>query len=358
MATSAPNGSAVTLDELIALNDEIAALARAGVPMELGLGHAGRDMPGRLGALMTRLSERTSQGESLADVLADPAQGVPSVYAAVVSAGIRSGRLPAALETVARSTRRLAETRRMVISATLYPLLVLMVAWGVVVLFVVRLAPLMLPVMEGFNAAIQVPFGLLVRCGDSAVYWGPALPLLMLAAVAHWLYHSNRTSLAMPRSGGLMLAWIPWFGPMIRSLRTAAFCDTLCSLLGQRVPVSEAIVLAAQAVGQRRLCEGAETIAKAINEGQSVDAGVMRRAGLPPLVGWILGNAKQGDAIIAALRHASEVYHRRTIRLATMIRSLLPAGLTILTGAVVAAIYVGVVFGPWLSVAYKLMEPR
>ncbi len=182
--------------------------------------------------------------------------------------------------------------------------------------------------------------------------------MLMLAAVAHWLYYSNRTTLAMPRSGGLMLAWIPWFGPMIRSLRTAAFCDTLRSLLEQGVPISEAIVLAARAVGQRRLCEGAETIAKAINEGQSVDAGVMRRAGLPPLVGWILGNAKQGDLIIAALRHASEVYHRRTIRLAAMIRSLLPAGLTIVAGVVVAAIYMGVVFGPWLSIVYELSAPR
>ena len=41
------NGSPqqVTLDQLIALNDEIAALARAGVPLDQGLLHLGRDLP-------------------------------------------------------------------------------------------------------------------------------------------------------------------------------------------------------------------------------------------------------------------------------------------------------------------------
>ena len=45
----------MTVDELLALNDEIAALVRAGVPLERGLADLGGDMPGRLGALATRL---------------------------------------------------------------------------------------------------------------------------------------------------------------------------------------------------------------------------------------------------------------------------------------------------------------
>ena len=50
-----PAGS-ITIDQLLALNEEIAALVRAGVPLERGLVVAGRDLRGRLGRIATALS--------------------------------------------------------------------------------------------------------------------------------------------------------------------------------------------------------------------------------------------------------------------------------------------------------------
>ena len=46
----------ITLDQLIALNDEIAALVRAGVPLDRGLRSLGEDLPGRLGRFARQLS--------------------------------------------------------------------------------------------------------------------------------------------------------------------------------------------------------------------------------------------------------------------------------------------------------------
>jgi len=91
----------MNLDDLIALNDEIAALVRAGVPLEMGLAELGGDLPGRLGRFATALAQRTAQGESLAQAIAGDAGQLPQAYRAVVEAGVRAGRLPAALEAVA-----------------------------------------------------------------------------------------------------------------------------------------------------------------------------------------------------------------------------------------------------------------
>ena len=41
----------ISIDELAALNDEIAALVRAGVPLDRGLLGAGGDLPGGLGRI-------------------------------------------------------------------------------------------------------------------------------------------------------------------------------------------------------------------------------------------------------------------------------------------------------------------
>src|SRR5947209_8097023 len=88
----------ITIDQFIALNDEIVALTRAGVPLERGLIDAGGDLPGRLGALSRSLGERMRQGRSLSEALAESGGAVSPVYRAVVEAGCRAGRLPVALE--------------------------------------------------------------------------------------------------------------------------------------------------------------------------------------------------------------------------------------------------------------------
>ena len=118
MASHAPR-----LDDLILLNREIAALVKAGVPLELGLRGLAGSVGTRLGQLSERLSKRLAMGQSLPDALAEEGPAVSPVYTAVMEAGLASGRLPEALESMAVSGQVLQETRRRVWLAILYPAL-------------------------------------------------------------------------------------------------------------------------------------------------------------------------------------------------------------------------------------------
>ena len=111
-ASEVPGGRTISLGHLIALNDEMAALTRAGLPLERGLRDVGRDLSGGLSAAMLRLSARMDQGEGLSEALAADKEGFPPVYRAVVEAGIRAGRLPAALESLAGFVRSYDDARR------------------------------------------------------------------------------------------------------------------------------------------------------------------------------------------------------------------------------------------------------
>src|SRR5262245_28274675 len=63
-ATSSQPHRAITLDDLVALNQEIVALARAGVPLERGLLLSRRDLRGRLGRITESLGRRLERGVS------------------------------------------------------------------------------------------------------------------------------------------------------------------------------------------------------------------------------------------------------------------------------------------------------
>ncbi len=95
-----------------------------GVPLETALVDSARDfsMPG--GKLAIEIGRRLQAGEGLTQILQSSSAVLPPVYRAVIEAGMRSGRLPAALEGLAASTRRVAQLRTLARTAIMYPLVV------------------------------------------------------------------------------------------------------------------------------------------------------------------------------------------------------------------------------------------
>src|SRR5262245_37802471 len=146
-------GGAIALNDLIALSDEMAALAKSGVPLERGLLNLGQDIPGQLGRTTRRLAERLERGDSLSQALAAEEGSFPRVYRTVVQAGLKSGHLPIALEGLAVAARRLAELRRAVGLAIIYPLVVFLLAYGLFLFFIVNLAPEIQRAYDSFQIA-------------------------------------------------------------------------------------------------------------------------------------------------------------------------------------------------------------
>ncbi|MGD0900686.1 MAG: type II secretion system F family protein [Thermoguttaceae bacterium] len=323
---SRPTPPAVTLEHLIALGDEMAALARAGVPLESGLGALGRDMPGGLGRLARTLAQRTSLGQPLVEVLDQLSPRLPKVYRAVVEVGIRTGRLPAALEALAGALRRLAETRRGVTVMLVYPLLVVALAWGLFGYFTARIAPGLAAMLDAVGARGTGVFHAMAGWGRWAWVWGPVGPAVLAIFACLWWYATTRASVAGPRASIRLLGWLPWLGPMLRWSRTAVQVEVLALLVESRVPLDESLRLAGEACGDWPL---------------------------PPLIKWLTAGGGQ-PALAAALRHASDTYRRRARQQAELARVFLPMLVTLGTGGVVTLAYGLALFWPYVKILRAL----
>ncbi len=349
---------AIRLDDLTALNDEIAALVRAGVPLEQGLGRLGDDMPGRLGAVTGQIASRLEQGQSLGEVLADPALGVPPLYRVVVEAGIRSGRLAGALESIARSARWVSECRRMVMGAALYPMLLFLIAWGSFVWFVLRIAPVVAQGMKDFNAVGQDLFAVIAGLGPTVAYWGPGVPVVVLLLGGIWWYRSAGANLLETRRSSLLLGWLPWLGRMFRWLRVAVFAEILALLVDNEVPLDQAVTLAADSSADPRMKAAAGRLAEAIRRGESAADVNWAGSDCPPLVCWLMAAGQERGVLLAALRQTVEVYRRRAMRQADFARLYVPVALTVLVGGGLTFLHALAVFGPWVSLMHALFVMR
>ncbi len=336
----APSGTvparATSLDELIALNDEIAALARAGVPIERGLAGLSCDLPGHLGRISGILAERLARGESLSAAMAAEPEVFPPVYRALVEAGLRSGRLAPVLEALAVSARRLRDVRQTMLHALLYPLGVVILACSLSVFMFQKVLPSLALVYDR-----HPPTGLKVlgAIGDYSDVWGSIVPGAIIVLMAIWWYRSSRALVLQSGRGARLFGMLPGVRRVVASSQAASLAEILALLLEQGVPLDEAILLAADTVGDRATRDAAQTLALNIQRGAAPTTDVPRKSGLAPLVRWLMIGGQNQRTLVPLVRHTAEVYRQRTLRQADWLRFYLPALLTAGIGGTVTLLY-------------------
>ncbi|MEE8451057.1 MAG: type II secretion system F family protein [Thermoguttaceae bacterium] len=354
--TESPQPSGITLDELIALNAEITSLVRAGVPLEPALTELGHDLPGRLGQIAQAVAQRSSLGEPLSKIVSEQSAGWPPMYRAVVEAGLKTGRLPAALEALAGSVRRIAETRRSVGMAMLYPLMLLLLAWAFFAMFAGAIAPNLLSGFRGLDVPGGKYFEMIAHAGRSAGYWGPAGPIVILLLAAFWWHSSGRAGIVESPRSGRLLGCMPWTARLLRCSRVATFAEVLALLVENRVPLHEAIPLAAQASGGRETVAEARRIADALKRGEPL-RGRGDSWSFPPLLCWLMATGGRHDALLPALQHAAETYRRRARRQADMLRMFLPVVMIVGIGGTAVLAYTLALFLPYAAILHELGRP-
>ncbi len=319
----------ITLEELIALNDEIAALVHAGIPLQRGLLVAGRDLRGRLGRITTALGMRVGRGESLSQALAGERESIPALYLAVVEAGARSGRLPVALEGLSRYVRGYSEVHSAIGLALWYPLLVLCLAYGLFVGFVTIIVPRIALAFESLRLVTPRPIYWLAWIGDTAPYWWPAGPILVALLAIVWV--ASGKAVRFQSRGWNWLRIFPWMRSLLNDYEAANFAELLALLLEHNVAYPKALVLAAESTGNPRLLGGARQLADAITRGEPAKTALasVDRGGILPMLRWVLASGHEQGSLVTGLHNLTELYRKRATYQAEKLYVILPVVLLI-----------------------------
>lgn len=334
-----------SLDDLAAFNHELLALAQARAPLADALTRGAQQMaPGGAG-LAERVGQRLERGETLDGALGAEGAGLPTAYAALVRAGARAGRLPAALEGFARVAERGVALRRTALLALTYPLTLAAAAWALVVLS----AAWLLPTYDWVEP--RSPFWLSAFRLDAGLAWWVAFTppvLVALVLVAAWQRGAAGRGALAPDGGAL--GWAPGVRGACRLSAAALFAELLALMVEHGEPLPEALELSARAVGSPRLTAGAESAARRLRSGATLGA---ESPGLPPLVRLGLSLAGRGPRLAAALRGAAHEYRLRADAATHRVVTLLPAVATALFGGGAVGAYALLMLQPYIRTLYE-----
>jgi len=339
----------ISLDDLIGLNDEIAGLVRSGVPLPLGLASWSQDLDGRLARAVAGLEQALASGQSLPQALETLPDDVPPLYRAVVAAGLRSGRLSAALESLSMTARHAQQTRGALALALLYPLVLVLVAYFLFMVLVGMVLPAQLSLYESspppFFAKVASGFARFLETSipipgtDRALSIVLLPPLALVAIFAIWWWRTRNASMFDVGSAARWLGWGPVAGRTVRRAETATLAEILGLLVEHDVPIGEAVVLTAQCTSDRALVTSAQAFAASMAQGCAPEDGRETLSGFPPLLVWLISSAAPQHTFVRMARHIAETNRRRAARDAQWLRDYLPMWLVLGIGGTVLLIY-------------------
>jgi general secretion pathway protein F len=333
-------GGNLSAEDLVTLNEEIAGMARAGLPLDQGLTALAREMGrGRLREVTRQLADDLHAGLPLPQALEKQKGRLPSFYSALLAAGIRSGRIGDVLGTLTLYARSVADFRDTVTSALLYPAVVLLLGLALLLFVGTTILPGLVDVFDKFKMRLPALTQVLLFIGQHPLET-VVLPVVVVVVgllCVRWLL---RTS-ASGRVGWARFVYaVPLVGTLIRSARLAAFTDLLGILVDQSIPLPEALALAASASSDPLLAESGEHVTRDLRQGVPLGETLRRQRLVPGLVVWMIGFGEAQGTLGAALHQVAQMYRRQAEARAALLRVVLPPLLIVCLAAFLGGLFI------------------
>jgi len=331
-----------TLAQFIALNDQLVALLKAGVPIHLGVVPGNRGAAGAVETIGATVARRIGEGSSIAEALDD--RSVPSAYRCLAQLALRSGDLTTALTGANRMAGALDESWHTVRLSLVYPLVICCLAFGGFILF----CSLLVPTLDGMYLSMRIPEGSglhAVKTLKSTLPYWIAIPPIGLVLLVSWTRFSSPQASASGLAGRI-LAWLPGMSKTVFEHRCMNFSETLASLLDAEVPLPESLRLAAAAWEDATLEQGTRALAASVERGEVPDDGSPFATQLPPFLRWAIWHADPAVGRTRALRMAADTYRESARRRIERLRVLAPIVTCVVIGGGVTLLYGLALFVP------------
>jgi len=247
----------------------LSSLLAAGVPLSRALVilHKEASSPAA-GAKWKEIHDLVVDGMSLADAMAKSPETFPRVYVAMVQAGETGGFLDLVLAQIADFQAREKELRSKVMTAMLYPTVLLILALGVVIFLLVFFIPKFQSIFAGFGASLPALTELIIATSHAIRSYG-LFGLGGLFVVGFSLRSWFGSESGRRVWEGLVLR-APVVGPLVAQFAMARFCRMLGTLLGAGVNLVQALNVARKSIGNQILVDAVSASITRVSEGDEL----------------------------------------------------------------------------------------
>lgn len=280
------------------------------------------------------------EGRRLADAMGRQPGSFPPLYRAMVAAGETTGSLTTILARLADLLERQAEVRGKLIAALAYPIVLAVVAIGVVAALMIFVVP---RVVEQFtDTGQQLPFltRAVIAISGFAANWWWLIALLIAAAAFGWTAALRRP--AFKTAVDARLLRLPLVGRLLRDLYAARFARTLSTMVSSRLPLVEGLRLTVPTIRNAALAGATANIVDQVRAGGGLSTALRDAGVFPPLLVYMTASGESAGRLEIMLERAADYLEREFDRFTAASMALLEPVIIVVMGSCVALIILAI----------------
>ncbi len=332
----------VKMQDLIMFSKEMATLLSSGVTLIKSLDILCKQIESQvLLYAVEAIKKDVEGGYTFQNALKKHSKVFSDFWIHLVETGEASGHLPASLEQLAAYLEESAELRKKIVSAMIYPIILICVATGAMAIFLLKIIPVFTEIFTGFNVELPLLTQIVVAISDIArkyflVFLGSCVTLFLGLKK----YVSTETGRLQFDSLKIKL---PMIGPLMLEISTERFASGLGTLIKSGVPILHALEIAEKTAGNKIMEQALRDVKVSVRDGKGMAHAMENSALFSPLVVQMVGVGEEIGELAKMLDRVSSFYKERVntfiTRLTTMFEPLVLVFMGFVVGVLVIAMF-------------------
>ncbi len=329
-------GRSLSKQQVADLIRELATMLSAGQDLDRALRYLQETSSAKVGMIVTGLRDAVRDGSPLSAAMARYPASFPPMHVGLVRAGEAGGNLAPTLTRIADLLDRQRALAATVISALIYPAVLLVAMIGAVTLLLTAVLPQFVPMFEQSGVALPASTQFLIAAGAFVQADGTFMlvAVLILALLGRAAIRRPAVRLVVDR----ILLRAPLSGRLTKELLAARFTRVLGTLLQNGVALIPALAIVRDAVGNLAVRAVVDRASLAARGGGSLTQALEAGKIFPTRTIHLLRLGEETAQLAGMALRAADIHEENT-RLSTQrLTALLVPAMTILMGVAVGGI--------------------
>jgi type IV pilus assembly protein PilC len=318
---------------------QLSTMITSGLPLVQALDILANQIEDKdLRGIVREIKEKIESGSRFADALKDYPQCFDALYVNLVVAGEEGGMLDTVLSRLAIYMEKSVKLIKKVKSAMIYPISIIVVAIGVVMILLIFVIPVFEGMFKEMGGSLPAPTQIVVnlsRVVKATIHY--MIGALIIAVFLFRRYY--RTENGRRRIDTLILK-VPIFGVLAIKASVARVTRTLATLLSSGVAILESLVIVAKVAGNK-VVEEALIVARArISEGKSMSEPLQESGVFPPMVVQMIQVGESTGALDSMLNKVADFYEEDVDNLVTNLTAMMEPMIMMFLGVVLGGLII------------------
>ncbi len=296
----------------------------------------------KLQQTLAQIRKDVEGGSTLSNSLAKHPDVFNSLYISMVKAGEMGGVLDEVLDRLAGFMEKDYNLKKKVKAALTYPMVILVLAIGIVIFLVTYILPTFVSLFEGMSLSLPLPTKILMSITKAFQNVWAVIAIVGTIIVLAMVISRYVKTAAGKKQYDLLKLNVPVFGLLNKKVAISRFCRTLGTLLSSGVPIMQALEIVGKASGNEIIAQTVSKVRESIREGESIASPLGASGLFPPMVTQMVAVGEETGNLDAMLSKIADFYDTEVEYMLASLTSMLEPIMIVGMGGIVGFIVVSV----------------